>query len=122
MARLGGDQRRDVVFALRVEAERPFGDLLAEDPVGPDDLLAAQRRPRLVRRRRGLVDDEQMIADRVVGILIAPAQLGAQRRDGRHLLVENLVAQLLGELDVAPPAGQPHLEGADLAVDLVRLA
>ena len=122
MVRLARDERRDVVFALRVEAERALGDFLAQHAVGADHLVAAQTAPWLVGGGAALIDDEQVIADGVIGILIAATHLGAQRGNGRHLLVEHLIAQPLRELDVAPPPREAHFEAAYLAVHLVGLA
>src|SRR5688572_23197801 len=122
VTRSRSDKRRDVVFALRVEAERPLGHLLTQHAIRADYFLPAQAAPGLAGRDCRLVNDEEMVADGVVGILVATAQLGPQRRHGRHLFVEDLVAQPLCALDVAPAARQTYLEITDLAVDFVRLA
>src|ERR1700681_4781049 len=63
-----------------------------------------------------------MIADRVIRVFVAPAQLRLEARHREHLFVEDLVAQALSEPDVAAPVREPHLEVADLAVDFVGLA
>ena len=47
IARLGRDQRRDVVFARAVEAERALGDFLTQHAIGADDLVARRPRPRV---------------------------------------------------------------------------
>ena len=48
--------------------------------------------------------------DGVVRILVAPRQHGERARDGRHLLVENLVAEPLRVPDLALLAREPHFE------------
>ena len=122
VARPCGKQRRDVVFALGIEAERVLGDLLAQHAVGADDLLALEPGPGIRWRIRRVIDHEQMIAYGVIRILVAATQLRFEARHRRHLLVEHLVAQALRELYLAATVCETHLEVADLAVDLVRLA
>ena len=56
-----GDQPVDLEFAGRVEALPPLGDLLAQKPVSADDL----------GRAAGVVEDEEMIAEAVIGVAVA---------------------------------------------------
>ena len=60
LARIGVDQRLNVVFGCGVEAAMTVRDFLPQDPVGADDLgfQAAE----LVAFQRGMIDDQEMIA------------------------------------------------------------
>src|SRR5262249_34803144 len=102
--------------------QRTLGNLLAENAIRANHLLPPESAPRFALGIRRVVYDKQVIAHGVVGVLVAPAQLGLEARDGRHLLVEDLIAQALSKADVAATAGQPDFKAADLSVDFVRLA
>ena len=56
----------------------------------------------------------------VIGILIEAAHARDHARGGGHLLVEHLVAQPLGALDVLAPLGEADFEIADAPVDFRR--
>ena len=76
LARMTLKQRRDVEFALAVEAAVPRRDLAAQQPVGADDLrlLPAET----ITRRE--IDNQQMIAKFVKAADVAPHQCrGAMR-------------------------------------------
>ena len=62
-----------------------------------------------------VVEDEEVVADEVVFVDIAPGKYRGAVRRRRHLLVEDLVAQALGRLDLARRARQPDLERAEPA-------
>ena len=115
---LGPEQRRDVVFALRVEPVIEIGHILAQQTIGAD-YLGAPPAPPII----GIapVDHEQMVEDRVEFVLVAPREDGERAGRGRHLLVENFVAEPLRAPDLALLAGEPHLEVAEPAIDLRRL-
>ena len=99
-------ERRQVELALRHEAVVSLGHVSTEEPVRADHPrpLAASRRP--------VVEDDEVIAGIVEG-----AQVAARREHrpvGRRpaLLVEDLVAQALGEPHVVLARGAPQLERA----------
>ncbi len=111
-ARMGVDDRLDVVFARRVEAPVPVGDLLAQQPVGAHDL-----RFRLAEglRLHVVIDDEQVIADEIVFVDVPPGEQGGAVGHGRHLLVEHLEPETLRPPDLRLGGGEPDLERAEPA-------
>jgi hypothetical protein len=106
---------------LRIEAAGALRHLLAENTIGANDLRLATPHPSAIGAlvRRG-VNHQKMIANAVVAVLVATAQLCGEGRLGRHFPVEHVVAQTLGQLDVGPRARQPHLELAHAAIHGVR--
>ena len=62
--------RLQVVLALGIEAGMALGHLAPEQPVGADH-LGAVLDEWLLPPRRGMVEDEEMVAERVVGVGIA---------------------------------------------------
>ncbi len=61
--------------------------VLPQQAIGADHLGPARsgRADHMV-----MVDHQEMVADPVEGVLVAPDQAQMHRRDGRHLLVEDL--------------------------------
>ena len=101
------EQRSDIVFAGAVEAAAALGDLLAQQPVGTDhDRLAGGS-------VGGVIDDDQMIADRVVGIDVALRDHLAGIRHSAHFFVEHAIAKFLRAAHVGGGARQPNLERAE---------
>ena len=91
----------------------PVGDVLEEQPVGADDL-----RPRATPEAAvdgGMIDDDEMIADRVEGAEVTSVK---RRRGGSRyapLLEEDAVAQALCTSDLVRTGGEAHFEIADPA-------
>jgi hypothetical protein len=79
-------------------------DLLAEQPVGADDVQA----------RRGSIDHQQMIADRVISVDVAAKCPHRRGRLRAHLVVEDLIAERLGSGDLVAAAGEPNIQLAGL--------
>jgi hypothetical protein len=100
-------QRGDVELGRAVEAGVALRHVLAQQPTGADHARTAEP----VRRR--MIDHQQVIAQRIVGIDVAPRQECGGMRDSRHLLVEHVEAQPLGAAHVGGAARQPHLERAE---------
>jgi hypothetical protein len=80
-----GDQRRQVVFARRVEAVVHARDDLTEQAVGADDVRPVAG--------HAVVDHQQMVADRIIAVDVAAAGDHRRRRRRAHLVIEDLVAQ-----------------------------
>ena len=59
-----------------------------------------------------------MIANCVISVFVAAAELGKSARYGRHLFVEDLITQTLREFDLGARAGEAHFEIADTAINL----
>ena len=100
-------QRPDVEFVRRVEAGVAVRHFLAQQAVGADDRRLAGSEAGVV------VDDEQVVADLVETVAIAARQLRLHVGDRRHLLVEDLVAQLLRLLHLARRGGKAHFQRSD---------
>ena len=112
------NERQNVELAGGVKPKVALGDILAQNPVGADD---PRRRldpvaANLIDGRE--IDDEQMIAARVIGVLVAAAELCKPAGLRRHLFEENPIAQLLRQLDFGAGARQANFKAADAAVDL----
>ena len=84
-------QRRKVEFLGGIEAVVGDGDRSPQQPVGADDADGAVA---LVA-----VDHQQMVADRIEGIGVAPRRTHLRRRTSRHLVVEDPIAQRLRRVD-----------------------
>ncbi len=97
-----GDQRRQVVFARRIEAVVHRRDDLAQQAVGADDVRPVAG--------HAVVDDEQVVADRVIAVDVALGGDHRRRRRGPHLVVEDLVAQRLRGSDLGLGRRQPDVE------------
>ncbi len=104
-----GDDRGDVVLAGRVEAAVPRRRLAADEAVGSHHRFGAAA--------ARVVADEEVVADAVEAVKIAPLprHLGAGPR--AHLLVEDAIAQRLRGVDVGHALREPHLERAGTHVD-----
>ena len=103
---MAGKQRREVELPGRVEPLPLLGDRLPEKAIGADDLRLADA---------GMVEHQEMVADTVVSVAVAPGEHGPHVRHCRHLLVEDAIAQPLGLLDLVSRARQPDLEGPQAA-------
>ncbi len=64
-----------------------------------------------------MVEHEEMVENGVIGVLVAPRQHGERAGYGRHLFVEDFVAEALSAPDLAPLAGEAHLERSYPAID-----
>ena len=62
-----------------------------------------------------MVDHQEVVADRIEQIDVAPRQIGGGVGDRRHFLVEHVEAQLLGAADFRRGAGEPHFKRAEPA-------
>src|SRR3954467_10312245 len=103
-------QRRDVVFARRVEAEMPVRHVLAQQPVGADDRrLCGSKRP----SRHGVIQHEEMIAKGVVLVAISSREQRGAVRSRRHLVIEDIEAQTLRLPNLFVGRGEPNLQGAE---------
>ena len=113
LAGVGGEQRRDVELAFRVEAGVALRHLLTQQAIGADDLRLAALS--LAERAGGrvVVDDEQVVADGVIGVDVALLQAGHHVGDGRHFLMEYAVTQLLRAPDVLPARREPDFQRAN---------
>ena len=116
IGRLGGNQRRYVVFARGVKSEAALGHVLAQHAVSTNHLRQFGTSDGRGFARFIEVDHQQMIADRIVGIFIAAAELGETRRHRAHLFVENLIPQPLRHFDLGAGSCQPHFEISNPAV------
>src|SRR5579871_5924495 len=111
------DQTADVEFSLGVEAAVAVGRVLAEQTIGADHGRLALERACAIARpgRRAVVDHQQMVADPVEIVLVAPCQQGAGVGDRGAVLVEHVVAQPLGAPDFFRGAREANLEAANAA-------
>ena len=111
-AALALEKRLDLVLAGRVEAAVTGGDMLPQQAVGSDDLRPEpQQRPPGI----GMVQHQEVIAKGVELVGVAPGLPSPQVGDGRHLLVEDAIAQRLRSADLGSRAGEPDLEPAEPA-------
>jgi hypothetical protein len=96
------DQRRQVVLPRRIKAVVHRRHDLAQQAIGADDVrpLAGQ----------AVVDDEQVVADRVIAVDVAAQRDHRRGRRRPHLVVENLVAERLGGGDFGLRRRQPDIE------------
>jgi hypothetical protein len=101
-------KRRDVEFALAVEAEIAFGDLSPQQAVGADYLWL---RPAETIDAVD-VDDEKMVATGVERADVAPHQRRGLRAGRSALLEKHLIAQALRFADFLFCHRQPDLEGS----------
>ncbi len=101
------DQGGDVEFAGAVEAAVPLRHVLTQQAVSADHRRLARR------ARRGVVDDEQMIAHRIERVDVAARQHRGRVRRRRHLAVEDLEAQPLRAPHVGRGPRETHLERAE---------
>ena len=92
----------DVVFAGGVEGADPGRPVAPDQPVGADHALDA-----LAAR---MVDHQQVVGHVVIGVEVPAGGGHFGRGLGRHLLVEDGIAQLLGRPNLLLRLGQPDLE------------
>ncbi len=76
------DQRADVEFAGGVEAAILLRQRLAQQPIGADHRRSVGGLP----VAGGMIEHQQVIADRVIGIDVAAREQPARIGDGRHPL------------------------------------
>ena len=69
---------------------------------------------------RGVVEHQQVVADRVIGIDVAAREQAPGVRDRRAFLIEHAVAQFLRLPHFGGGLRQPHFERADAAEALRR--
>ena len=121
LARLGVEERLEIVFAGGIEAVGAIGDRLAQHAIGADDLG-----PRLAEGlglEAGVIEYQDVVADGIEGVGVAAGHHGAGVGDGRHFLIEDAITQFLRALHLADGASEAHLEIADAAErGLVRRA
>src|SRR5215471_2849439 len=106
---MAGDEPVELVFLGRIEAAMAFGYLLAQEPIGGNDLGPAEAG--LV----AVIEDQHVVAELVEGIAVAPRYQRAHVGDRRHLLVEDAIAQALRALDLLGGTGEANLEVAEAA-------
>ena len=87
----------------------PAGDLVAKDAIRADDLCAEASVPLSV------IDDEEMVAELVEPVGVAPRLPCARIGHRRHLLVEDAVAERLRTAHLERICGKPDLEVAEPA-------
>ena len=102
------DKLVDLELVARIESETLFGDILAQQAVGADNL------PVLRSVKRG-IEDEEVVADRIEPVRVTGFQLVDFRRAGSHFLVKDAVANLLRRGDLVQRRGKPDFERADPA-------
>ena len=116
MIAVARDQPANVEFARGVKAAVILGQRLAQQPISADD-----GRPVAGRAvARGVVEHQEVVADRVIAIDVAAREQPAGIGDGRTFLVENPVAQFLRLADFGGGLRQPDFERADAAEALRR--
>ena len=104
-------QRRDIEFALGVEAEIALGDVPPQQPIGADDLRLRPAEP--VDRIH--VDDEKMVAKSVERADVAPHQRRGLIGARAAFLEEHLVTQALRLADLFLRRRQPDFKRAEAA-------
>ena len=83
-----GDEPGDVVFRGRVERAAAGRRLAPDQPIGADDAIGAAA--------PAVIEHEQVIADPVVPVEIAPPRSHFRTRPRGHLRIEDPVTQRLG--------------------------
>ncbi len=107
-----GRERSDVVFMSGIEAAMLFRHVLAQQPVGSDDVAVVGP---------ALVDHQQQVGDLVERVEIAALRLHFRCRRGRHFLIEDLIAKRLRRGDLGGALGQPDLQLARPRQDLWQI-
>ncbi len=105
------DQGADVEFAGGVETAILFSERLPQQPIGADDGRPIQR----AAIARGMVEHQQVVADRVIAIDVAAREQPARIRDRRPFLVENAIAKFLRLPHLGGGLRQAHFQRADAA-------
>ena len=110
------DQSADVEFARAVEVAILLRHGLPQQPIGADHRRAVG----VLAVARGMIEHQEVIADRVIGIDVAAREQPARIGDGGTLLVENAIAQFLRLPHLGGGLRQPHLQRAEPAQALGR--
>ena len=97
------DDAADVEFAGGIEAAAARSHLTADQPIRSDHSVIFGK---------AVINDEKMIADSVEFVEVPAFGALCRRGLGRHLFIEDLVAQALGRFDLSHGLGQPDLEGS----------
>src|SRR5476649_1354731 len=92
-----------------------LGQWLTQKPIG-----AYHRRFAGAAVEGGVIDHQQMLADRVISIDVAACEQSAGIGDGGTFLVENSLAQFLRLANFGGGLRQPHLKRADTPQALRR--
>ena len=102
-------QRRNVVFARRIEPPDPLRRLPLHQPIGSHHALG----PRPDR----MVDHQQVVSDWIVQVDVAPRRPRRRIRHRAELLVEHPVAQRLRRIEIVAADRHPHAQmpGPELA-------
>jgi hypothetical protein len=97
----------------------PRSNFLSQQPVRSDN-----RRPGSTeaRRGRGVIEHQQVIAECIEGVDVPPPQAGCRIGNGRHLFIENLIAQALRTPDITWGSGKPNFKIADSAEHVIVVA
>ena len=112
---VAGDEAGDVEFAGGVEAAKVLCQRLTQQTIGADD-----RRPAGLALARVVVDHQQVVADRVIGVDVAAGKHPARIGDGRTFLIEDAIAQLLRLPYLGGGLRQPYLQRTHPAEALRR--
>ena len=101
--------RGNIVLIGRVEPADPGHRLGPDQPIGRHHAL----RPRPDR----VVNHQQMVRNRVIGIDVASQRRRHLARAGAHFLIEHAVAQRLHGIDLGSRGGEsrPQIAGTQLA-------
>ena len=109
------EQSVDLEFRRGVEAAMTLGDLLRKQTIGADDVRAA-----FLSVSGRVIDDQQMIADRIEGIDVAAGETRFGVRDRGAFLVEDAIAKPLRAAHFRRVAREPHFQRAEPAERFVR--
>ena len=101
-----GQQSGEIELVFRIEASRIHGDRSTKQAVGAD--RAGRARTAMLK-----IDNQQVVANLVVGIHIAREVAASRRRLGTHLFVKDLVAERLSRIDINRAFRQAHFEGIE---------
>ncbi len=107
------EKRRDVKFARRVKTADEIGHLLAQQTIGCHHFGFWGAEGFVLERC--MVDHQNVIAEGVIDISIAPQHGSRWCRHCRHFLVKHLVAQPLRALDVLRLGREADFQRAEAA-------
>jgi hypothetical protein len=114
------NDRRNIEFALGVKAAIYFGHVLAQQPIGSDE-LAVFEHERIFRRVRIISDNDEMIAEAVEPVLVH-AVCGGQRIGlGAQFFIEDPKPQTLARLDLGIAPSLPQDQITALGPDVLRV-
>ena len=103
------NQSADVEFVRAIESAVRFRHFLPQQPISTDHGRRAPQPPDL----RRMIDDQQMIAQRIESIDVAPRKLRRRICNRAAFLVENPIAQLLRLPNLGGFLRKPHFERAE---------